>query len=397
MSIALSGVWTLVAALVTIELGRRLNRWLPWLERGNIPPAVSAGLVLSLLLAALRAGGWLDLRFATAPRDALLLVFFASLGFGAHLGRLVSAGKGTFVVVAGITAVILAQNAAGIALASAFGRPEPLGLFMGSIAFTGGHGTAVAWADAEAGRALAGALEIGIGSATLGLVLGGLVAGPVAVWLATHRVADIRGATVFARGEAAGPPREPPFSSDRWLPCLLWIALCVAVGPPLRDWAGGLGFKIPTFLAVLLAGVAITNLADAARRPLDTEVTDLVGTVALRIFLAIAMLSLDWAALVSDLVMLFAAAAAQVAVTVAVAVGIVYLGFGRDRDAAAATGGFIGFSLGAMPVGLAVMRRLNARFGETPRALLAITLAASLYTDTANALVIAAILRWLGA
>ena len=43
------------------------------------------------------------------------------------------------------------------------------------------------------------------------------------------------------------------------------------------------------------------------------------------------------------------------------------------------------------------MRRLNATFGETPRALLAITLAASLYTDTANALILAALFRWLGA
>lgn len=75
---------------------------------------------------------------------------------------------------------------------------------------------------------------------------------------------------------------------------------------------------------------------------------------------------------------------------------VVYTLFGRDRDAAAASGGFIGFSLSAMPVGLAVMRRLNATLGETSRALLAITLAASLYTDTANALIIAALFRWLG-
>jgi ESS family glutamate:Na+ symporter len=49
-----------------------------------------------------------------------------------------------------------------------------------------------------------------------------------------------------------------------------------------------------------------------------------------------------------------------------------------------------------MPVGLAVMRRLNARFGDTPRALLAITLAASLFQDTANALILTATFGWLG-
>ena len=397
MTVELSGVWTLVAALATIALGRWINRAVPLIERGNVPPAVTAGLLLSLILAGLRAGGWLDVRFATAPRDALLLVFFASLGFGAHLGRLASAGKGALVVCLAITLAVLAQNAVGIAVAKAFGEPGALGLFMGSIAYLGGHGTATAWANAPEATAIAGAFEVGIGSATLGLVLGGLVAGPVSVWLATRSVSEARHATVFeSADEGPEPVREPPFASDRWLTPLAWLLLCVAAGPWLSEWAGTQGGKVPAFLAVLLVGVLVTNLADLARRPLDTEVTDLVGTVALRIFLAIAMLSLDWVELVEKLPMLFAGAAAQVAVTVAIAAFVLYPLFGRDREAAAASGGFIGFSLGAMPVGLAVMRRLNTTFGETPRALLAITLAASLYTDTANAVIIAALFRWLG-
>jgi ESS family glutamate:Na+ symporter len=76
-------------------------------------------------------------------------------------------------------------------------------------------------------------------------------------------------------------------------------------------------------------------------------------------------------------------------------VGLLYVLDGRDRDAAAAAGGFMGFALGAMPVGLAVMRRLNQRFGDTPRALLGITLAASLFQDTANALLLTVAFRWL--
>jgi ESS family glutamate:Na+ symporter len=141
------------------------------------------------------------------------------------------------------------------------------------------------------------------------------------------------------------------------------------------DWAAAHGFKTPAFLAVLVVCVVLTNIADSFRRPLDTDVTDLIGTVALRIFLAIAMLSLDWVSLFEHIPMLLTAAAVQVVTTVIIAVLLVYTLFGRGREGAAATGGFIGFSLGAMPVGLAVMRRLNARFGDTPRALLAITLA----------------------
>ena len=396
ITLELTPVWTLVAALLTIELGKRLNRWLPWLELGNIPPAVSGGLLLSVLLAGARSAGWLDVSLAGDVRGVLLLVFFASLGFAAHLGRLATAGAAALVICLAVAASIALQNTIGVLVAQAFGQPRSLGLFMGSIAYLGGHGTATAWAATPAAESLRGAFEIGIGSATLGLVFGGLVAGPVAAALMSRSRASAAPAAAVAVADLA-PAREPVFSSDRWLPSLLWLLLCLGLSP----WLGGLaerhaGFSAPGFLTALLTGVVLTNAADALRRPLDTDVTDLIGTIALRLFLAIALLSLDWAALLGHLPMLLAAAGLQIAGVVAVATVVVFWLMGRDREAAAAAGGFIGFGLGAMPVGLAVMRRLNARYGDTPRAILAITLAASLFPDTANALALAALFGWLG-
>lgn len=395
-AVELDGPWTLLLALATIAIGQRLNRFAGWLERGHIPPAVSAGLALSLLFALARHLGWFDLRLASAPRDVLLLVFFASLGFGAHLKRLATAGTSALAICLAIAAAIVVQNLTAIAVARGFGEPAALGLFMGSISFLGGHGTATAWAASPQAQALPGAFEVGIGSATLGLVLGGVVAGPVSVWLMHKCRADAAASILYARDEQPALERPHVFSSDRWLPGLTALVACLAVGPLLGRWIDdAFGIGLPAFLTAMLVGVALTNFADLARRPLDTEVTDLVGTVALRIFLAIALLGLDWAALARHLPMLLTAAAVQVVSVAAIAVALVYLPMGRDRDAAAASGGFVGFALGAMPVGLAVMRRLSTRFGDTPRALLAVTLAASLFTDTANALFLAAMFGWL--
>ena len=396
MTLHLTAVWTVVAALLTIELGRRINRALVWFERGSIPPSVTGGLSISLVLAGLRGGGWIDVRFDVAPRDLLLLVFFASLGFGAHLARLATAGRGALVICLGIVLTITAQNVVGILVAKAFGEAPELGLFLGSIAYAGGHGTAVAWSSTPYAAALPGAFELGIGSATLGLVLGGLIAGPVSVWLATRDRSAARHATLFENDDGREAERDHAFSSDRWLPCLLWFALALAIAGPMNGIIASFGAELPAFLVVLLISVAITNVADAAAFPIDTEVTDLIGTLALRIFLAIAMLSLDWVELVAHLPLLFTAALAQVAVTLGISILVVYSLFGRGAEGAAATGGFIGMSLGAMPVGLAVMRRFSVRFGDTPRALLAITLAASLFTDLANALGITGFFRWLG-
>ena len=404
MTVELSGIWTLALALVTIELGKWFNRQAGWLERSNVPPAVSAGLVVSLLLALLRETAVLDVRLATPVRDILLLVFFATLGMAAHLGRLLTAGRTALVICAAIVAAITLQNVAGVLLAQAFGQPAALGLFMGSIAFVGGHGTATAWAASTQAAALPGAFEIGIGSATLGLIVGGLVAGPAAGWLMARARTNCDGAAAAATSTddavvtgPVAPQREPPFSSDRWLPCLLWVLICLGVGALLKQaLLDRTGLDLPGFLTAMLVGVALTNVGDLLVKPLDTEVTDLIGTVALRLFLAIALLALDWSSLVAHLPMILTATLAQIAMVLLVAVGVVFLFDGRDRDAAAAGGAFTGFALGAMPVGMAVMRRVNARYGPTPRALLGITIAASLFQDTANAVLLTLAFRWLG-
>jgi len=49
-----------------------------------------------------------------------------------------------------------------------------------------------------------------------------------------------------------------------------------------------------------------------------------------------------------------------------------------------------------MPVGLSAMKRLALKYGDAPRAFLVITLAASLFTDIANALVVQSFLGWFG-
>jgi ESS family glutamate:Na+ symporter len=106
------------------------------------------------------------------------------------------------------------------------------------------------------------------------------------------------------------------------------------------------------------------------------------------------MLGLQLAAVGDALGMIAAAAAAQVAITSAIAVLFVYPLL-KGRDGAIGAAGFTGFGLGAMPVGLAAMKRLVLTYGDAPRAFLAITLAASLFTDTANALIVQAYLSWL--
>jgi ESS family glutamate:Na+ symporter len=281
-----------------------------------------------------------------------------------------------------------------VTIATAFGKPAALGVFLGSVAFLGGHGTTVAWAESEQALNLPFALEIGMVCATLGLVAGAIVSGIVGTKLVEH-AARTPGAAVVAE------PPEPEwpqgaFDSDRWITVLLWLAFSIGLGLAARPAVNSaLGATVPAFLAVLLAAVLVTNVADLARRRIDLAGVDLIGMLALRVFLAIAMIGLQLAAVGDSVAMIAVATVVQIVIVALLAVFLLYPGM-KGRDGALGAAGFIGFGLGAMPVGLSAMKRLVLKYGDAPRAFLVITLAASLFTDTANALVVQAFLGWFG-
>ncbi len=56
-------------------------------------------------------------------------------------------------------------------------------------------------------------------------------------------------------------------------------------------------------------------------------------------------------------------------------------------------GGVIGFGVSSMPVAMATMDNLSARYGPSPKALLTISLAGAFFVDFANALVVQGMLR----
>lgn len=79
------------------------------------------------------------------------------------------------------------QNAIGIGMASLLGLDPLMGLLAGSITLSGGHGTGAAWSKLFIERyGFTNATEVAMACATFGLVLGGLIGGPVARYLVKH-------------------------------------------------------------------------------------------------------------------------------------------------------------------------------------------------------------------
>ncbi|MFZ6044216.1 sodium/glutamate symporter, partial [Vibrio natriegens] len=68
----------------------------------------------------------------------------------------------------------------GVGMSSMLGLDPLLGLMVGSITLSGGHGTGAAWSQTYSELFNLNTLELSMAAATFGLVMGGIIGGPVA-------------------------------------------------------------------------------------------------------------------------------------------------------------------------------------------------------------------------
>ena len=177
------------------------------------------------------------------------------------------------------------------------------------------------------------------------------------------------------------------------------LAICVSLGDTINRHLFGQGVLLPGFLTSMFVAIVITNLVDAAGRPLNTQIVDGFGEVSLNIFLAMSMMSLQLWVLAGGAQAIILLLFLQVLVMAFFASFIVFRVMGRNYDAVVMAAGFTGLGLGATPVAIANMDAITRRFGPSPKAFLVIPLIGAFFIDLLNAATIktfiVVITRWL--
>ena len=286
---------TLVAATLVLLLGRLLVNKIGPLRTFNIPKPVAGGLVVALVLLVLRSTLQIELQFDTSLQTALMLTFFASIGLSADLGSLKRGGKAVATFLLVVTGLLLVQNSLGVGLATLLGLDPHMGLLAGSITLSGGHGTGAAWGSIFTEKyGVQSAAELAIACATFGLVLGGLIGGPVARYLV--KKVQVPGEEHNRDGAPQGfemPDMERPLTTFSLIETLALIAISLKGGEMLALYLKGGVFELPIFVCVLFVGVLLRNLLTLLNwhEVSDREVS-LLGNVSLSLFLAMALMSL---------------------------------------------------------------------------------------------------------
>ncbi|MEM1237844.1 MAG: sodium/glutamate symporter, partial [Pseudomonadota bacterium] len=170
--------------MVVYFLGAFLTRKVAFLRNYNIPEPVSGGLVVAVAVWLIYLITGHAIEFDLVVRDALLILFFTTIGLNARFADLLRGGPLLITLLVLTIVFMLLQNGVGLLGATLFGLPSELSVLLGTASLIGGHGTAIAWGpEIELISGFEAAEEIGLAAATLGLIVAALVGGPLAKFL----------------------------------------------------------------------------------------------------------------------------------------------------------------------------------------------------------------------
>lgn len=380
---SLNPLLSLLAASLLLLIGAAVNRRIDFLSRYNIPDPITGGLLFAILAALAGSGFGLQLEIDQTLKPTLLLMFFAGIGMCADLRQLRRGGKALALFLMVLFPYILVQNFVGIATAMALDLHPIFGLVAGSITLVGGHGTGAAYAEGFAEvHNLQLVMELSMTVATIGLILGGIIAGPMAQYVISRHKLHA-GDTQVA--PAAATATEEATSSTGMIAALAGILAAVASGQALSEYFAGSTLTLPTFLWCMMMGVAIRNLLPFAGLRSDDRAAGLIAGVCLSLFLVMTMMALDLVQVALSAGPFILIVLVQSVCIVLFAIHVCFPLMGRDYEAAVTSAAFIGFCMGSTATAMANMQAIVARYGPAPQSYLIAPLAGAFFIDLMNA------------
>ena len=410
MEFVFNGFYTLISAVIVLLLGRFLVNRIDFLKRYNIPEPVAGGLVAAVVSLLVHTLWGYSIVFSSELQTSFMLVFFASIGLSANFMKLKEGGTALVIFLICVASFIVVQNAVGMSLATLLGLDPLIGLIAGSITLTGGHGTAGAWGEIlETQHGIQGALALGMASATFGLIIGGVIGGPLAKLLInryslaqpkTNAEIKNRDTHLEQNSDDLAPFENPHqvrlITADNAITTLGMFAACLAFAEFMTGFSKGPWFELPTFVWALGGGVILRNILESVLKiDIFDRAIDVFGNASLSLYLAMALLSLKlWqlADLAGPLVVILGAQTLTMALYAAF---VTFRVMGKNYDAAVLAAGHCGFGMGATPTAVANMQAITNMYGPSHKAFLIVPLCGAFFVDLINATVIQLMLKFI--
>jgi len=374
-------------------VGGALTQRVALLAKYSIPAPIVGGVLFAVATLIVQRLVGSSISLDTPAKTPLLLVFFASIGLTADVALLRQGGVRLLRLLIALFPFLVAQDALGVVMARLLGLHPVMGLVAGSITLVGGHATGAAYAERFAeDYDIMGVMGLTMTSATLGLVIGGILGGPVAERLLRRNPHAVATRSASLGGGVVGGPISTPVTAATLVTALAAALVAVIAGEAASDALSGAPFTVPTFLLCLLAALVLRNGAAAIGVRLPDTAAELIGSVCLSLFLAWTMMELDLVAALHTAGPLLVILAAQTILMVAWASFVMFRATGGDYESAVLSGAFCGFAMGTTATAIANMQALSRRHGPAPQAFVVVPIIGAFFIDLMNLAVLTAFL-----
>jgi ESS family glutamate:Na+ symporter len=395
VTVKLDAIQVLALSCFGLAFGAWLKRKLPFLDDLNIPAPIVGGLIYALSMLALR--GHVDFTMELSLQRVLMVAFFTSVGLGASIALVRKGGPQVllFLIVATIGATL--QNCLGVSLSTLFGLNPLMGIVSGSVALTGGPATALSFGKTFEAMGVDGATTLGVSCAMFGMTAGGLLGGFIGGNIIRSRA--LTSPVAKREQHAVLAPVSLEIDEEKeeasLLQNIIVIGICMGLGSIVGGWFASREIVLPEYVGAMIVAAIVRNLDDRfGFIGVSQRHADMIGNIALSIFIVMAMLGLRLWELAHLALPMIAMLVLQVALIWLMCLGVFRL-MGRDYEAAVMSGGFCGFMLGTTANAVACMSVLTQKYGPAPRAFIVVPLVGASLIDFTNATIINAMANWL--
>lgn len=385
MSLEINQLTTIFLAVAIFMLGTFLNKQINFLDRFCIPAPVVGGLLFAIVVTILKGFNIVELSLDTSLQGLFMLTFFTTVGLGASFHLVKLGGKLLVIYWLACGILALVQSVIGISFAKLLNLDPLLGVMVGAVSMEGGHGAATAFGTTIEEMGVESALSIGLAAATVGLVAGGLIGGPIVKYLInkhnlkpSETVIDESAATVEDVQRSTSILNSKTFMIQ-----LLIITFCMAVGTYVGELFTNLtGFALPSYVSAMFVAVIVRNMIDMYdNKIIEMKSIGIIGDITLGIFLSMALMSIKLWDVVNLALPLLIIVLVQVTFIALFGVFILFKALGKDYDAAVMVGGFTGHGLGATPNAIANMDAVVSKFGPSQKAFLIVPIVGAFLID----------------
>ena len=360
-----------------------------------LPAAVLGGVFALSVLVLFSYFFELKISLDESLKESFLLAFFASLGLGFSIdfSKKSNFSKNFFIFLGLCAFIMVLQNLLGITIISLFDKQKELGLIAGSISLSGSFGMGAFWSQVlkTEPHNITNALDISIACATFGALFGSVLGAPLGAFLIEKFVLKKENSR-FESKEKSPSQKELEnalvlFFSKKELKktiiSVLLLAFCVLCASVIK-----LFISLPAIIFALIFAFMLRVLCYFFGVNLAHKNLALLGNFCLALFLTLALMSIDLKALLDIGLPLFTLLCLELALMLFFVFFITFRVFGRDYEAALLSSAQCGLCLGATPIALANLEKLELRFFSSKSALAILCLSGVFFIDFINVLVI---------